>query len=72
MATAEHKPNLVPCAVCGHPKAEHGKERDLFPDTDSKRELCMECPGYTMIVGAYEVNGYPNGQAWHRFRQLEG
>jgi len=47
--------------VCGHEQSEHCQERSLSNDTDSKRELCLRCPGY-------ENPGYPNGWCWHRFR----
>ena len=56
------------CVVCGHPDMEHGQEREFFLGVDSKRELCLGCPGYVVIRGGYEVDGYPIGKAWHRFR----
>lgn len=53
---------------CDHPKSEHGKERDFFSDTDSRRELCLMCPGYEYTDGSI---AYPNGKAWHRFKAVE-
>lgn len=47
-------------ACCAHPKDEHAKECEIG-DTDSKRELCLMCPGY-------DTPGYPKGRAWHRYR----
>ena len=44
---------------CDHPEWDHGQER-AFYETDSKREVCLLCPGY-------EEPGYPHGKAWHRF-----
>lgn len=48
---------------CEHPRAEHGQERAFYECDDSRREVCLMCPGY-------EEPGYPNGQAWHRFREV--
>ena len=56
------------CAACSHPEVEHGQERFLDVGTDSKREPCLLCPGYVVVRGGIEVDGYPSGQAWHRFR----
>ena len=47
--------------TCGHPKDQHGQERKFYDCDDSKREVCLECPGY-------EEPGYPNGAAWHRYQ----
>ena len=52
------------CAKCGHEKRAHGQERAWFTDTDSRREFCALCPGF-------EEPGYPNGEAWHRFKKEE-
>lgn len=46
--------------ICGHAKDQHGQERAFYESDDSKREVCLECPGY-------EEPGYPNGKAWHRY-----
>lgn len=60
------------CRLCKHPRSEHGKERDLLLGVDSKRELCLLCPSYVVwLVDGSEVSGYPNGKAWHRFREME-
>jgi len=48
------------CLLCGHERQAHGQERKLISDTESRRELCLECDGY-------EEPGYPSGKAWHRF-----
>ena len=50
------------CEECGDTITEHGQEQDFYP-TESKREVCLKCPGY-------EEPGYPNGKAWHRFRPV--
>ena len=51
---------------CGHPRDQHGQERDFYECDDSRREVCLMCPGY---VREDEVTtGYPNGKAWHRFK----
>lgn len=52
-------------ACCEHPKEDHGRECDLY-DTWSRREVCLQCPGY-----AYEddTTAYPHGKAWHRYRE---
>lgn len=47
-------------ACCEHLACEHGQERQFY-DTDSRREVCLRCPGY-------EEPGYPRGTAWHRYR----
>ena len=52
------------CTKCGHPRSEHGQERDFYQCDDSRREVCLRCPGY-------ELPGYPNGAAWHSFRVAE-
>lgn len=49
------------CGYCAHPRTEHGRECDLY-ETDSRREVCLLCPGY-------EEPGYPRGTAWHRWTQ---
>ena len=54
----------VLCSKCGHPRSEHGEERYFYECDDSRREVCLLCPGY-------EEPGYPNGKAWHRFRVPE-
>ena len=54
----------VEYCTCGHSRSQHGPEWAFFTDTDSRREVCMECPGY-------EEPGYPNGRAWHRFKEQE-
>lgn len=60
-------PTEGPCVTCGHQRAEHGQEREFYECGDSRREVCLLCPGYVM---ADEVtSGYPNGKAWHRYRQ---
>ena len=56
------------CAVCGHPYTDHGRHQDFVDCGEDKHELCLLCPGYTVMRGDYEVDGYPNGKAWHRFR----
>ena len=48
---------------CGHERQEHGQERQFYECDDSKRAVCLACPGY-------EVPGYPTGNAWHRFRAV--
>ena len=53
-------PREVRC--CKHPAIEHVYEHQVSNDTDSRRELCLMCPGY-------EEPGYPNGKAWHRYRK---
>ena len=50
------------CAKCGHPASDHGQERAFYECDDSRREVCLLCP-------EYEEPGYPNGTAWHRFRE---
>ena len=35
-----------------------------------QREVCLECPGYTVIRNGIEDDGYPNGKAWHRFKEV--
>ena len=55
--------NVLIC-VCGHPINQHGQERTFYECDGSKREVCLECPGY-------EEPGYPKGEAWHRFRKME-
>ncbi len=47
---------------CEHPRPDHGQERAFYECDDSKREVCMLCPGY-------EEPGYPRGKAWHRFKR---
>ena len=42
------------CAACSHPEVEHGQERFLDVGTDSKRELCLLCPGYVVVRGGNE------------------
>ncbi len=54
----EHSPTEC---VCGHEQSEHLQERHVFTDIDSRRELCLRCPGY-------ERPGYPNGWCWHRWQ----
>ena len=49
-----------PNCICGHPDHEHGQERELGIGTDSRREVCLRCPGY-------DEPGYPTGKAWHRY-----
>jgi len=49
--------------ICGHDEDQHGQERTFYQSDDSRREVCLECPGY-------EEPGYPNGAAWHRFVEL--
>ncbi len=56
---------MAEVCVCGHDGREHGRERDLYV-TYSKREVCLQCPGYVLADEA--TTGYPNGQAWHRFK----
>ena len=53
---------------CGHPKSEHVQHRDMVVGVDDKRELCLECPGYVLETDGGEIDGYPVGKAWHRFR----
>ena len=48
------------CAICGHEGSQHGQESTFYECGGSKREVCLECPGY-------EEPGYPKGAAWHRF-----
>ena len=55
---------LVICERCGHLQAEHGQERAFYECDESRREVCLRCPGY-------EEPGYPNGDAWHRFKEDE-
>jgi hypothetical protein len=50
------------CARCTHPEAEHGQEGSFYGGGDSRREVCLMCPGY-------ESPGYPRGEAWHRFEE---
>lgn len=40
-------------------------------DISDKRELCLRCDGYMIVINddGDEVDGYPNGKAWHRFRE---
>ena len=57
------------CARCGHDGQEHGRECDMTVTAESKRELCLLCPGYMIEIGGIEVDGYPHGKAWHRFRE---
>ena len=60
------------CTRCGHPGSEHGREPDLILGVvGSKRELCLECPGYVFDTEVGEVDGYPRGKAWHRFKEAE-
>lgn len=47
---------------CGHAADQHGQERAVYEADNSKREVCLECPGY-------EEPGYPRGRAWHRFKE---
>ena len=62
-----------PCARCGHDASEHQTEDSI--GGEGKRELCMLCDGYTVIITNghedWEVNGYPYkrtlGKCWHRF-----
>ena len=54
---------MIPAACCPHPAEEHGQERHLY-ETDSRREVCLACPGY-------EEPGYPHGHAWHRYRPAQ-
>ena len=51
------------CAVCGHPRSEHGQHQDFVMGIQDKRELCLECPGY-------EADDLPKGKAWHRFKAV--
>ena len=53
------------CAVCGHDASDHCQEREVADWCDSKRELCLRCPGY---VDEFDNSMYPRGQAWHRFK----
>ena len=55
---------MVKLCICGHDIREHGRERDFYED-DSRREVCLSCPGYEYADGS---SGYPNGKAWHRFK----
>ena len=52
----------MPEQCCEHAQAEHGQERDFVPSCGSKKELCLQCPGY-------EEPGHPNGKAWHRWKK---
>ena len=36
---------------------------------NDQREVCLMCPGYTMIRNGIEDDGYPKGKAWHRFKE---
>lgn len=58
---------MADVCVCGHDRQEHGQERGIYECDNSKRELCMVCPGYEYDDGS---TGYPNGKAWHRFKAL--
>ena len=60
------KEDTMLCKKCGHPRGEHGQEKDLYDSYEnSRREVCLLCPGY-------EKPGYPKGDAWHRFRKKVG
>jgi len=66
MRTDPHAATLLadsPCARCGHPFSEHGRESDFYECDGSRREVCLRCDGY-------EEPGYPNGEAWHRFEAV--
>ncbi len=52
-------------ACCEHERWQHGRECDLY-DTDSRHEVCLECPGYSYDDGV--TLAYPRGKAWHRYR----
>lgn len=47
--------------VCGHGRDDHGQERGFYECDNSRREVCLACPGF-------ECPGYPRGKAWHRFK----
>lgn len=51
--------------VCGHGERDHGQERAFYECDNSKREVCLMCPGYEYDDG---TSGYPRGKAWHRFK----
>ena len=54
---------------CGHPRSEHGRHGEMVMGSPGdRREVCLECPGYTLIRNGIEDDGYPNGKAWHRFK----
>ena len=42
---------ILNCTVCGHPNTEHGRHEEFvdIPEGD-KRELCLLCPGYTLVT----------------------
>jgi len=63
MTTTETTMEREHLCVCGHLKDEHGQEQQ-FVVSDSKRELCFLCTGY-------EYPGYPQGLAWHRYKELQ-
>ena len=68
-ATAQTR--LLEICVCGHPRSQHGRHEDVVSGVlDDRRELCMECPGYVLeLEDGSEIDGYPRGAAWHRFRE---
>ena len=56
---------------CGHSKSQHGKhEQMVLGAYRDRREVCLKCPGYTLIRNGFEDDGYPNGKAWHRFKEV--
>ena len=55
-----------PMCKCGHGREQHGQERGFYECDDSRREVCLMCPGYVMADEV--ITGYPNGKAWHRFK----
>ena len=61
MASNPAGPATAVC-VCGHDRDEHSLEDGFYFADGRAREFCLECPGYA-------EPGYPEGQAWHKFKE---
>ena len=61
------------CSICLHDERQHVRHEEAVAGVSDKRELCLRCPGYVLVVSedGDEVEGYPDGQAWHRFKEME-